>query len=48
MLPKLSRAIKELAIEENCLMIEVLEKALENYKTTSQNYTRKRANNHKQ
>jgi len=39
--PEFHKELKQLAIEENCLMIEVLEKALESYKTTSQNYTRK-------
>ena len=39
--PEFHRELKQLAIEENCLMIEVLEKALESYQKNSQNYTRK-------
>jgi len=36
--PEFHRELKQLAIEENCLMIEVLEKALESYQKTSQSY----------
>lgn len=38
--PEFHQELKKLAVEENCLMIEVLEKALENYQKTSQNYKR--------
>ena len=34
--PEFHRELKKLAVEENCLMIEVLEKALESYQKTSQ------------
>jgi len=40
--PEFHRELKKLAIEENCLMIEVLEKALESYQKTSQNYKREK------
>ena len=36
--PEFHQELKKLAVEENCLMIEVLEKALESYQKTSQSY----------
>ena len=40
--PEFHKELKKSAIEENCLMIEGLEKALESYQKTSQNYKREK------
>ena len=40
--PEFHQELKKLAVEENCLMIEVLEKALESYQKTSQSYQKGR------
>lgn len=40
--PEFHRELKKLAVEENCLMIEVLEKALASYKMASQSYQDKK------
>src|SRR6266513_2852705 len=42
--PEFHRELKKLAVEENCLMIEVLEKALASYQINSQNYKGERKN----
>jgi hypothetical protein len=40
--PEFHQELKKLAVEENCLMIEVLEKALASYQKTSQSYQKGR------